>query len=346
MEDTKTQPSSINNEDVNTENPQPKNNEENEKLIKDDKNEEKIESKNEPESPTTATTTISNEKDENKVEINQENNQETKKEVKEVKEETLNNKSNDEIKVNEENNEKKEEKEEKNYEEELTNILNLSTQYKQEGNKFFKDKDYQKADGKYREGIELSENYIQDYKGDIENPIFKNIKKENVCLYSNLSNCIMQQENFMEVFNIDMYIISRLDANWDKSYNRIIRACLKNNELQLANQYATIFRSRFAEETISKYQQTFDLLNEENKKFYEKNQEKMKANANTTGNTTQDNMSETISDTRSLTSKNKSITSKKKRKPFFFKFIFGGFVLFGALASFFFIFKNRQKSIK
>lgn len=250
----------------------------------------------------------------------------------------------------EELNKKKQEEEDRiKLENSLDDCLKKVSQHKKDGNNAFKNQSYQECEIYYNEGITEAQGFLTYYKGDIENPIYKKIKEELVCCYSNLSNSYVKQNNYTKVFSIDMFIINSLDPNWDKSYNRLINAGLNSNELDLANTYAATFKSRFSENTLAKYQTTFDALEEQNKirkeELKKRDAERRAAAANTTTNTTG-----TMSD---IASERKSRVSRTKKKSSFnlaMRYFFGGFMLLGGFFSMYFLYKSRynfqKKTIK
>lgn len=236
--------------------------------------------------------------------------------------------------------EREKEKEKQQQLETLRNVLQRAQGLKQDGNKYFKTNDNQNSEKYYREGVDLVESFIQNYKGDTQNPDFDSLLKERVFLYSNLANTLQRMENYMEIFNIDMYIITQLDPNWDKSYNRIINTCIKKQDIGVAEKYAALFRARFSKDTLSKYTQTFDLLEEEIKK------RPQATAANTTSFTNiTDNTSENLSEIRSQTS---STIKRKKRSSFniFARYFLGSCMMVGGIFAFYLLFKGRYSGRK
>lgn len=250
----------------------------------------------------------------------------------------------------EELNKKKQEEEDRiKLENSLNDCLKKVSQHKKDGNNAFKNQSYQECEIYYNEGITEAQGFLTYYKGDVENPTYKKIKEELVCCYSNLSNSYVKQNNYTKVFSIDMFIINSLDSNWDKSYNRLINAGLNSNELDLANTYAATFKSRFSENTIAKYQTTFDALEEQNKirkeELKKRDAERRAAAANTTTNTT-GTMSDIASERKSRVSR----TKKKSSLNLAMRYFFGGFMLLGGFFSMYFLYKSRynfqKKTIK
>lgn len=226
----------------------------------------------------------------------------------------------------------------------LTDAALKAAELKQEGNKFFKTKDYKAAETYYKEGLDVAEGYINTYKYDKNHELFKRLLEDRVALYSNLSNLYLKQENFTEVFNIDMYIITQLDPNWDKAYNRIILATLNKGDIDIANNYANLFKSRFSADTLDKFKSTFDSLEEANIKRDAEIKKNMNntTNKDTTSYAKSDNMSENISETKS---KGRGPLKAKKRSSFSLtvRYFLGGFLFLGGLFTFYFLFKNKYR---
>lgn len=240
--------------------------------------------------------------------------------------------------INDDTEKLKEENKKKLLEEELKRGYEKAVNLKKEGNDKFKAGNYVEAEKYYNEGSNCIEEILVSVE-EFNHPIFAKLKEERVNILSNLSNCLMKHEKFQESFNIDMTIISQLDANWDKSYNRIILCALKNNDSQLAIQYAGLFKMRFSESTLSKYQSTFKDVEDAQKKLYESTKPKAGPKEDTT---IKSSINE--SDVQSEVSKPVKVkTVKKPASRFRYTWIFGSVVLLGSAFGLFMLFKNRNK---
>lgn len=240
--------------------------------------------------------------------------------------------------LNEDTEKLKEENRKKLIEEELTKGYEKAVNLKKEGNEKFKTGDYTQAEKYYNDGLSVIEEVLSS-NDEFQNPLFGKLKEERVNILSNLSNCLMKHNKFQEAFNIDMTIISQFDPNWDKSYNRIILCALKNGDTQLAIQYAGLFRMRFSESTLSKYQSTLNEVDEEQKKLIERSKPKSEPKEETT---IKSSINE--SDVQSQTSKPATIKTVKRpagrSKVMWF---FSGALLLGSAFGLFLLFKNRSK---
>lgn len=240
--------------------------------------------------------------------------------------------------LNEDTEKLKQENNKRLIEEELKKGYDTAVNLKKEGNEKFKSGIYNEAERFYNEGLRCIEEILTNIE-EFNHPIFAKLKEERVNIYSNLSNCLMKDNKFQEAFNIDMTIISQYDPNWDKSYNRIIQCALKNKDSQLAIQYAGLFKMRFSESTLSKYQVTFKDVEEEQKKLYES----AKPKAGTKEDTT---IKSSINESDVYSEVGKPVKVKTKQKPANrsrFTWLFGSAILLGSAFGLFLLFKNRSK---
>lgn len=268
--------------------------------------------------------------------------------------------------INETNETKPEEdnllKEEKSklFAESLAKAVNM----KKEGNKYFGEGNYNLAEHNYQLGIDFVESIVSEniIHKKYNSEIFDKILEERVFLYSNLSNCYMKNLKYRESIETDIYIVTQLDKMWDKSYNRIIQSGIKMDNIMMANFYADTFKSMFNEETITKYKDTFNLLESKNKEQEEKMfksqkvnaQQNKSANVNTNKPNVNFEKNKSVDDDKSDTkSDNISITESKKvtkKKPNTFsllaKFLLSGFLIIGGGAIFYMLFNRRFTATK
>ena len=228
-------------------------------------------------------------------------------------------------------------------EDELTIGLEKVTVCKKEGNELFKKQLITEAIKFYSQGAELCEESLSNYSqpstpSENITSLLKNLQEERVNLLSNISMCYLKQEKYQDMFNIDMSIIRQYNPNWDKSYNRIIIAFMKQGDLAMANQYCSIFRMIFNEGILSKYQSTFNDLEEENRKQMEKMKSQVKKPEETTI------QSSIVKDADSITvNSKKNKKSLIKKRTFNYNWFFGGLVLFSSTFALFYLINNKKK---
>ena len=228
-------------------------------------------------------------------------------------------------------------------EDELTIGLEKVLVCKKEGNDLFKKQIITEAIKYYSQGAELCEESLSNYSqpstpSENITSLLKNLQEERVNLLSNISMCYLKQEKYQDTFNIDMSIIRQYNPNWDKSYNRLIIACLRQGDLAMANQYCSIFRMIFNEGILSKYQSTFNDLEEENRK----QMEKMKSQAKKPEDTTV--QSSIVKEVDSITvDSKKNKKSLIKKRTFNFKWFLGGLVLFSSTFALFYLINNKKR---
>lgn len=233
-------------------------------------------------------------------------------------------------------------------EQSLKDSLDKIISYKKEGNEQFKNKNYNEAISLYNIGIEKLEESMTSYDPKIQNEnmkiLVKSIIEEKVNVLSNMSTCYLKLENYQQVFNLDMSIIRQFNPVWDKSYNRIIIACIKNNDLMMANQYAQILKMQFSQDIVEKYKGTFEDLENENKNHLEsikkkKNQEESECQSTLIKD----------SDSRTINSSNNKSTTKvvkTKKSKLNLKWLVGSVFLIGSTVGLFFLFNSRRKFLK
>lgn len=233
-------------------------------------------------------------------------------------------------------------------EQSLKDSLDKIISYKKEGNELFKNKNYNEAIASYNIGIEKLEESMTSYDPKIQNEsikmLVKSIIEEKVNVLSNMSTCYLKLDNYQQVFNLDISIIRQFNQMWDKSYNRIIISCLKNNDLMMANQYAQILKSSFSQDIVDKYKGTFDDLEKENMNHLERiKNKKSQEESDCQSTLIKDSDSRTIN-----SSNNKSTTKvvKTKKSKLNLKWFLGSVFLIGSTVGLFFLFNSRRKFLK
>lgn len=233
-------------------------------------------------------------------------------------------------------------------EQSLKDSLDKIISFKKEGNEHFKNKNYNEAITSYNIGIEKLEESMASYDKKIQNESIKILQKsiieEKVNVLSNMSTCYLKLENYQQAFNLDLSIIRQFNPSWDKSYNRIIIASIKNNDLMLANQYAHILKMQFPQEIVDKYKGTFEDLENENKNHLEriktkKNQEESECQSTLIKD----------SDSRTINSSNNKSTTKvvkTKKSKLNLNWLLGSVFLIGSTVGLFFLFNSRRKFLK
>jgi tetratricopeptide (TPR) repeat protein len=206
---------------------------------------------------------------------------------------------------------------------------------KNEGNAQFKSNKFKEAEAKYEEGINYSDDILSKYTDIKYSQHIGNIKEEKILLMSNLAMVLLRHEKYQDAFNLDMNIVTQYNPLWDKSYNRIIICCLRQNNLILANQYASLFKMKFNEETVKKYSSTFNELEQENIKLKESNRKDENLSENTT-----------LKSSIIKEGNTKTVTTKKKPKRNMFNWVLGSGLLIGSIVGLFYLVSYRKKFIK
>lgn len=218
-------------------------------------------------------------------------------------------------------------------------INNLKT----DGNKYFKEnnlteacKIYEDCLNNIQENLEQYEGYHSNLDTSNINELLVKIKEQRVLVMSNLSNTLLKQQKYLESFNLDLNIITQYNPNWDKSYNRIIISCIKRNDLIQANNYATVFKSRFQATTIDKYAQTFKELEQANLKQYET----ASANKTHVNSETSSTLLQNEVEAKTVIKKNNSNIIKKKSN---YRMFFGSLMFIGSAIGLFILYSNKKR---
>ncbi len=227
-------------------------------------------------------------------------------------------------------------------ESELSSGLETARLHKKDGNDLFKKENFDEAIKSYTTGAQFIDNLFISLDKSVESEqiisLLKSINEERVNILSNMANCLLRLEKYQEVFNIDMSILRQYNPNWDKSYNRIIICCMKNGDIMLANQYASLFSSHFPESVISKYKSTFAELEEEGRKHMQKKAQNKNVEETTINSEKKEVDAKTVSSEKKTT-----VVKKVKTREFNLKWFFGGVLFIGSAMGLFYLFYSKKR---
>ena len=232
---------------------------------------------------------------------------------------------------------------------ELEITLKSATTLKEAGNKHFSNQDYVQAETSYLKGKKVVDDFNTQYYMIIKSipptDKSKTLTEEFFKILSNLSNTYIKQGKNIECIELDKYILTYINPNWDKSYGRLIQACLNLGRLDEANKiYESFKQIKDFDKYKDKHQFVINQLEERNFK----NIENLKKSASMPNNQ-EGQFFNPDSNSISETASQVDIKKRKKKKPSSFgmyaKYFLGGFFLIGGLFSFYFIYRNNFKKM-
>ena len=235
------------------------------------------------------------------------------------------------------------------YMDELESTLKSATTLKEAGNKHFSNQDYVQAETNYLKGKKLVEDFNTQYFMIIRSipptDKSKTLSEEFFKILSNLSNTYIKQEKNIESIELDKYILTYINPNWDKSYGRLIQAYLNLGKLNEANKIYENFKLiKDFDKYKDKHQFVINQLEERNFK----NIENLKKSASMPNNQEGQFLnpdSQSISDIASQGDVKKRKKKKTNSFGMYAKYLLGGFFLMGGLFSFYFIYRNNFKKM-
>ena len=146
----------------------------------------------------------------------------------------------------------------------FTGLIKELTDLKNAGNELFKNKSYEEAISKYKEAYEKLEQELPKIHHEHSyNPQSEDLITLSKQIMSNLSLSYAKTEKYQESINLDLKIIAS-DPKYDKSYVRLFNNYLKLNQRDHAVYFGKIFL-KFDEETIAKYKDLKQIIEEEEK---------------------------------------------------------------------------------
>jgi hypothetical protein len=133
-------------------------------------------------------------------------------------------------------------------------------QEKTMGNEKFKNQQNSEAESYYKNAIESSEDFFKNIpkteKENLkENSFYQKFLNELKNSYSNLAAVYLRMGKNKEIIEVDKFILSEIDSNFDKSYARMITAYQKLDEKDNAIDLYILMLKRFNKETMQKYEE-------------------------------------------------------------------------------------------
>lgn len=134
-------------------------------------------------------------------------------------------------------------------------------QEKTKGNEKYKNLQLSEAERHYKNAIESSEEFFKKIsekeKELLEkgNPFYEKFSKELKNSYSNLAAVYLRQGKNKDLIEIDKFILTELDQNFDKSFARIILAYHRLDDNENAINYYLLMKNKFNRETMAKYEE-------------------------------------------------------------------------------------------
>jgi hypothetical protein len=131
---------------------------------------------------------------------------------------------------------------------------------KNKGNEKFKNQQNSEAESYYKNAIESAEDFFKNIpkseKENLkENSFYQKFLNELKNSYSNLAAVYLRMEKYNEILEVDKFILSEIDHNFDKSYARMISAYHKLDQKDNAIDLYILMLKRFNKETMQKYEE-------------------------------------------------------------------------------------------